>query len=147
MDYSTGTGPDGPTTTYAALVPTDDVEVWRDDSAHDDHFLTREEEADSEAAIAARDGRYTSGPGIGIHIHSAPDGGPSSQGCQNVPVGAGYRDMIHEIADSANSGGVYYTLIDASRIPGELVVESSTPLSPPSSSSEPPSDPPSSPAP
>jgi hypothetical protein len=49
--------------------------------------------------------------------------------------------MIHEIAGSANRGGVYYTLIDASRIAGALVVESSTPLSAPSESSGP-SEPP-----
>jgi len=130
------------TTSYAALVPTDGLEVLRDDPHHDDHFLTSDEEARSERHIDdlgefdhhhpgdERDPRYTAGS-IAIHIHSAPAGAPASQGCQNVPVNAGYQDMIHEIAGSANRDSVYYTLIDASRIPGELVTEQSTEIAAP----------------
>lgn len=126
MDVTTGVRGGEPTRRYRALVPAGRLEVWRDDEHDDDHFPTSAEERASEAAIAARDPRYVDRD-IAINIHSAPDTGPSSQGCQNVPIGAGYEDLIGDVRDSANPQNVYYTLIDASRIPGTLVLERSAP--------------------
>ncbi len=128
MRVTESTAPDGTATRrYRALVPAGGLEVWRDDEHDDDHFLTSAEEATSEAAIGARDERYVD-DSIGINIHSAGNAAPSSQGCQNVPIGAGYESMIGDIGDSANPRSVYYTLIDASRIAGQLVIESATPM-------------------
>jgi hypothetical protein len=82
------------------------------------------------------DDRYTT-RGIAIEVHSSPSAGPSSVGCQTVPVDADYDDLIGEIRGSANPRSVYYTLIDASRVEAGLVTVRSGPESPGPSSEAP----------
>jgi Domain of unknown function (DUF4157)/Peptidase family M23 len=115
---------------YSALRPSRGVEIWRDRPGHadDDHYPTAAEEAESDDRVTEHADAYTS-RGIGIDLHSSPAAGPSSVGCQTVPVDADYDDLIGEVRDSADPRRVYYTLIDASRIEAGLVLESSAPFS------------------
>jgi Peptidase family M23/Domain of unknown function (DUF4157) len=121
--------------TYSALLPSRGLEIWRDrpgttgSASHDDHYPTAAEEIESDERVTDHNWRYTSAA-IAINIHSSPHGGPSSVGCQTVPVDAGYDDLIGEVRGSANSDAVYYTLIDASRIDDDLVIVRSAPQSP-----------------
>jgi hypothetical protein len=126
---------------YSALVPSRDLEIWRDrpGTAGDDHYPTAEEETESETHVAEHDehdDRYTTRR-IAIDVHSSPAAGPSSVGCQTVPVDADYDDLIGEIRGSANPRSVYYTLIDASRVDAGLVTVRSGPESPGPSSDAP----------
>jgi murein DD-endopeptidase MepM/ murein hydrolase activator NlpD len=118
-------------THYSALLPSRDLEVWRDrpGTGDDDHYLTAEEEEESDRRVVDHAARYTT-RGIAIDIHSSPEAGPSSVGCQTIPPTAGYGDLIDEVRDSANSDGVYYTLIDASRIEAGLVIEQGRAMQP-----------------
>lgn len=115
----------GGRTSYRALVPTRNQEVWRN-SAGNDRFISEEEEATSNDRIYSRHNRYMNN-NFAMNIHTSSTDHPNSQGCQNVPADE-YLGFMQEIFASTNQDNILYTLIDASKIENGLVIQSQEPI-------------------
>ena len=97
--------------------------MWREGKGggKNDLLTTQDEFDAAQDNIRANEDDYTATQ-IKDNIHSSPNEGPSSQGCQVVPVEEGYAEMIAEVQEMNSEekrgaeGTVLYTLIDASKV-------------------------------
>jgi hypothetical protein len=116
---------------YTAFIPARSLEVWREGAtessagsgAKGNDLRTTQDEFDASDKWVRQNHKYYTHENIRTNIHTSADSGPSSEGCQVVPVGEDYEGLVGEVQDNNDDKTVMYTLIDASKV--ELTLEKS----------------------
>ena len=98
---------------YTALRAQEDIEVWRDTNR--DGFISHDEQGASNSKVQRRTKNHVNHESIAMNIHLGGNNSAYSQGCQNIRKDD-YAGFMGEMKGASNSGDMYYTLIDASKI-------------------------------